>query len=264
MTVTTPADFCVVQIQHDQDAAPAIVGGATSCEQANAIAAELAESGVYAGELRVMERKDAEDLVALIPTGPDPQAADQLAAHVEKRRELIENDPDKTADVDADPEPDEPDEPADQPPPDPDGKALFDDSVYEREELAIAKVDGQQIDRIAIGVTGEVMLDRSDVADVALYNRLQLGKTAELWIEGRVQGTGAKGATSRDGDLDVVVGKKTIKVESIRVVQPEELTSLVSTEAFKLVAERALNAGVDADDLHELLDELADARTVQS
>lgn len=36
-----------------------------------------------------------------------------------------------------------------------------------------------------------------------------------LLIEGRCNQTGAKGATDRDGDLDVIVGQKSVKVHSI-------------------------------------------------
>jgi hypothetical protein len=129
----------------------------------------------------------------------------------------------------ADPEAETEDEPADDdettetPPADPEGKALFDRSQYEKEGLQIPKVDGQSVDRIAVAVTGEIMLDRSDEADVALYNRLALGKEVELRVAGKVQGTGAKGATNRDGDLDVIVGKKTIKVGTVWVLDPEAL-----------------------------------------
>jgi hypothetical protein len=107
--------------------------------------------------------------------------------------------------------------------PDPEGAALFDRSQYEREGMQIPKVDGQSIDRIAVAVTGEIMLDRSNEADVALYNRLALGREVELRVAGKVQATGAKGATNRDGDLDVVVGKKTVKVDTVWVLQAEDL-----------------------------------------
>jgi hypothetical protein len=110
---------------------------------------------------------------------------------------------------------------AETPPADPEGKALFDRSQYDKEGFQIPKVDGQSVDRIAVAVTGEIMLDRSDEADVALYNRLALGKEVELRVAGKVQGTGAKGATNRDGDLDVIVGKKTIKVGTVWVLDPE-------------------------------------------
>lgn len=93
--------------------------------------------------------------------------------------------------------------------------ALIDRSQYEREDLAIAKVDGNSIDRIALTFSGTVYLERSDPADVALYNALRLGTGVTLMVEGRCFGTGAKGATNRDGELDVIVGQKTVKVDSV-------------------------------------------------
>lgn len=101
--------------------------------------------------------------------------------------------------------------------PDPEGKALFDSSDYEREDIVISKVDGNQIDRIAIKFAGEVFLDRSAPEDVALYNKLRLGNEVTLMVEGRCSATGAKGATDRDGDLDVVVGQKSVKVTTVYI-----------------------------------------------
>ena len=36
-------------------------------------------------------------------------------------------------------------------------------------------------------------------------------------VEGKCSSTGAKGATDRDGDLDVVVGQRALKVHSVYV-----------------------------------------------
>lgn len=99
----------------------------------------------------------------------------------------------------------------------PDSDGLFNAADYEREELAINKIDGNQIDRIAIKFAGTVFLDRSDPADVALYNKLRLGNDVTLQIEGKCSGTAAKGATDREGDLDVVVGERTVKVQTVYV-----------------------------------------------
>lgn len=103
------------------------------------------------------------------------------------------------------------------PPADPEGKALFDRSQFEREDLAIPKVDGNPIDRIAIKVVGNVYIDRSEPADVALYNKLMLGHDVTLMVEGKCSNTSAKGATDREGDLDVIVGVKQVKVHTIYV-----------------------------------------------
>lgn len=109
------------------------------------------------------------------------------------------------------------------PAPDPEGKALFNRDAYEREDLAIAKVDGQQIDKIAVKFTGRILLDRSAPADVALYNRLQMGSEVELRCAGKVTSTGAGWTTNRDGDLDAIVGEKAVKVETVWVLSPEQL-----------------------------------------
>lgn len=93
--------------------------------------------------------------------------------------------------------------------------ALVDRAKYEREDLAIPKVDGQSIDRISIKFTGEVFLDRSSPGDVAIYNAFMLGKDVQLLIEAKCNATGAKGATDRDGALDVVVGTKGIKIHTL-------------------------------------------------
>lgn len=105
---------------------------------------------------------------------------------------------------------------------------LIDRSQYEREDLAIAKVDGNAIDRIRIAFSGTVSLDRSEPADVALYNRLVLGREVTLMVEGRASGTGAKEATGRDGDLDVIVGQKTVTVTTVYVPAAEELESALA------------------------------------
>jgi len=84
---------------------------------------------------------------------------------------------------------------------------LIDRSAYEREDLAINKVDGQAIDRIAITFNGTVYLDRSDPADVHLYNRLVLQRDVTLMVEGKCSG----------GDLDVIIGEKRVKVTTVYI-----------------------------------------------
>lgn len=92
---------------------------------------------------------------------------------------------------------------------------LIDRSQYEREDLAIPKIDGNAVDRIAITFSGTVFLDRSDPADVALFNRLRLQQDVTLMVEGKCSKTGGEGATDRDGDLDVVIGKRNVKVTTV-------------------------------------------------
>ena len=102
------------------------------------------------------------------------------------------------------------------------GAGLFDRSQYDDPELAIAKVDGQEIDKIRLTFSGSVMLDRSDKADVALYNKLVLSdSTVTLMVEGECTATGAKKNTNREGDLDVIVGVKGVKIGSVYVATQE-------------------------------------------
>jgi hypothetical protein len=117
------------------------------------------------------------------------------------------------------------DEPAAELEPNPDAGELFDRSHYDREDLAIPAVDGEGIDRIRIRFTGSVMLDRSAPADVALFNRLRLSKEVELRVAGRVSGVSTGYTTGKDGDLDAVVGERTVKVETVWVLDPENLSS---------------------------------------
>lgn len=118
-----------------------------------------------------------------------------------------------------------------EPPEDANGQtALIDRSQYEREDLAIAKVDGNQIDRIWVGFGSGFYLDRSDPNDVAFYNRLQLGRDVTVMVEARCLGTGAKGATNRDGQLDVIIGQKKLGVHTGYIPAAENLdTELART-----------------------------------
>lgn len=112
----------------------------------------------------------------------------------------------------------------DQDGPDPEKGELFNRDQYELEGLQIPKVDGQSIDKIAVKFSGRVMLDRSDEADVAMFNRLRLGQDVELRISAKVSNSGGAGfTTSKEGDLDAIVGSKTVTVESVWVLAPEQL-----------------------------------------
>lgn len=102
---------------------------------------------------------------------------------------------------------------------------LFDKSQYEREDLQIERIDGQDVDKIRVAFAGSVMLDRSDPADVALYNRLTLGGECELRCAGTVSGTAGTYTTSKGGDLDAMIGQKTVKVETVWVLTPEQMTA---------------------------------------
>jgi hypothetical protein len=107
--------------------------------------------------------------------------------------------------------------------PDAEKGELFDRAIYERADLAIHKVDDQQIDKIRVKFGGSILLDRSDPADVALYNKLTLGKPVELRVAGTVAHSGTGYTTNRDGDLDAIVGERSVKVETVWVSDPEAL-----------------------------------------
>jgi hypothetical protein len=136
---------------------------------------------------------------------------------------------------------------------------LFDAADYDKPGLQIPKVDGHAIDRIGLTFGGGVMLDRSEPNDVTLYNRIHGQQTIELWIEAKWGGTGAKPATNRDGDLDVIVGHKSLRVESIRIVDPAALGALEGLELVRAAARRAQRAGVPDDQIENAcIDALAE------
>ena len=103
-------------------------------------------------------------------------------------------------------------------------ETAFDAAQYDKPELQIAKVDGQGIDKIRVAFSGSVMLDRSDPADVALFNKLMLGKECELRVAGKVSKTATGWTTNREGDLDAVVGERTVKVDTVWVLTAEGLS----------------------------------------
>ena len=115
------------------------------------------------------------------------------------------------------------DEEPQTPEPDPGKGELFDRSQYDREDLAIRKVDDQQIDKLRVKFGGGILLDRSDPADVSLYNKLTLGRAVELRVAGTVAHSGTGYTTNRDGDLDAIVGERSVKVETVWVLDPEAL-----------------------------------------
>jgi hypothetical protein len=107
--------------------------------------------------------------------------------------------------------------------PDPQKGQLFDKTQYERENLQIPSIDGEGIDKIRVELTGSIMLDRSEPADVALINRMHLGQDIELRVAGKVAGVSHGYATNREGDLDAIVLAKKVKVETVWVLTPEQL-----------------------------------------
>jgi len=110
-------------------------------------------------------------------------------------------------------------------PTDPDGKALFDRAAYQAPGLRIDEVDGQEVDKIWLRFSGKVALDRTDPKDVALFNRVRLGKGLELRVAGKGQAVSTKHTTSRGGDLDAVVGERTLDITAVYVLEAEDLVA---------------------------------------
>jgi hypothetical protein len=98
---------------------------------------------------------------------------------------------------------------------DPEGDALFDAQRFESEELALPKIDGEGVDKIAAKFSGRVMLDRSDPRDVDLIRRMKLGQDVTVMVEAKVSGKGHGFTTNKEGDLDAVVHEVALKVESV-------------------------------------------------
>jgi hypothetical protein len=95
------------------------------------------------------------------------------------------------------------------PPEDPDGKALFDKSAYETEELALPKIDGEGVDKIAAKFGGTVWLDRGSPEDVALIRGVKVGQSVTLKVEATVGPPVPGFTTNKEGDLDVLyLGRK--------------------------------------------------------
>jgi len=108
-------------------------------------------------------------------------------------------------------------------PSDPDGKALFDRDAYQAPELRIDQVDGQEVDKIWLKFSGRVALDRTQAADVALFNRVRLGHELELRVAGKGSRVGTGYTTSKGGDLEAIVGERELRIDSVYVFSAEEL-----------------------------------------
>jgi hypothetical protein len=89
-------------------------------------------------------------------------------------------------------------------PADPDGKALFDKTAFETEELALPKIDGEGIDKIAVKVSGRVWLERGSPEHVALVRDVRLGQEVTLVCQATVRMPVPGYSTDKEGDLDVI------------------------------------------------------------
>jgi len=103
------------------------------------------------------------------------------------------------------------------------GKALFDRAAYQAPGLRIDEVDGQEVDKIWLKFSGRVALDRTKASDVALFNKARLGKELTLRVNGKGARVGTGYTTSKGGDLEAVVGEREIKIDSVYVLDAEEL-----------------------------------------
>jgi hypothetical protein len=97
------------------------------------------------------------------------------------------------------------------PPEDPEGKSLFDKTLYESEALALPKIDGEGVDKIAAKFGGTVWLDRGSEEDVALIRGVKVGQSVTLKVEATVGPPVPGFTTNKEGDLDVLyLGRKFI------------------------------------------------------
>jgi hypothetical protein len=100
---------------------------------------------------------------------------------------------------------------------------LFDKSEYEREDLALPKVDGEGVDKIGIKFSGTVLLDRGNPADVALIRKMRLGADVTLNVEATCAAKAHKFTTSREGELDAVVLEHAARVHTVYRPAGEDL-----------------------------------------
>jgi hypothetical protein len=94
---------------------------------------------------------------------------------------------------------------------------LFNGDAYLDPELRLERVDGLQVDEIALAFTGTIRLDRSNADDVALYKRISRGAAVELQVGCRHAGINAAIAEDDDG-ARTVTGTKRVKVETLQVI----------------------------------------------
>lgn len=100
---------------------------------------------------------------------------------------------------------------------------LFDKSRYETEELALPKIDGEGVDKIAAKFGGTVWLERGNEHDVALIREPKFGSTVTLLVEATVSPPIAGYTTSKEGDLDALFSGRRFTVTSVRRAAGAEL-----------------------------------------
>jgi hypothetical protein len=92
---------------------------------------------------------------------------------------------------------------------------LFDKTKYETEELALPKVDGEGVDKIAVKLNGTVWLERGNEEHVALIKRPRIGQTVTLLVEAEVGPPVPGYTTNRDGDLDALSLSRTFTAKHV-------------------------------------------------
>lgn len=97
--------------------------------------------------------------------------------------------------------------------------SLFDDSSY----IDVPTMDGQASDFLAFAFNGGVKFEANDEDAQRLFEALTLGKEVEIRVAADV--VKKIGAWKRKADdTEVVTGQITLKVHTLRVLTPEELT----------------------------------------
>lgn len=86
--------------------------------------------------------------------------------------------------------------------------------LFEVPRVAIA-LDDTDPTVLKLSFSGGIELDRTNAADVELYNRLTAGKNVALEVEAHVAGAKTTHRRDSEGDVDAVVQTKSLIVHSI-------------------------------------------------
>lgn len=100
---------------------------------------------------------------------------------------------------------------------------LFAAAAYDDPRLVLDQVDGRDIDKIGLEFTGSILLDRKSPQHVDFMRRLKLGGSVTLQVEAKVAGKKQAFTTGKEGELDAVIYRATIKPEDVYWPTPEEL-----------------------------------------
>lgn len=215
--------FVIVVDRPDGD--PQTIGYDDARDAADKTAVEAATRGGVIGEIHVEEVSSAFAFMVEVErkrvqeetTEPERVLEDEPPSVVEPAPVPATEEPDASNAVVKPEPPNEPGAQASETAP------LFDRSKYDNEELALPKVDGEGIDKIRVDFSGSVMLDRMNKDDVALFRKLALASECELRVAGKIAAVKDGFTTNREGDLDALVETRSIKVDTLYVLSPDEL-----------------------------------------